>query len=86
MAAGVGGVLFVGVPFAALAEVASHAPPDRGGHGCCGEVLSVVREFVDGWGGACRLGGVLLSRLPQTGVARAARVRLAGLKARTTAC
>ncbi|GGO53652.1 hypothetical protein GCM10012286_61550 [Streptomyces lasiicapitis] len=65
-----GGVLFVGVPLQALAPAAAHAGGNRGGPGGPDGELSGVRGELDGWDGTSRLGTVLLSLLPQTGLIR----------------
>ncbi|MFC4610492.1 hypothetical protein ACFO9E_22215 [Streptomyces maoxianensis] len=67
-----GGVLFVGLPFAALALAAAHEGEDRGGPGGWDGDLSGVRRELDGRGGPFCLGTVLLSPLSQTGLAPAA--------------
>ncbi len=70
---GDGGILLVRLPVAALAADAAGAGEDRGGPGWCDVQLPGVRRVMDGRGRTSRLGNVLLSRLPQTGLAQAAR-------------
>lgn len=70
---GDGGVLLVRVPVAALAPDAAGAGEDRGGPGRSDVQLPGVRDILDGRRRTSRLGNVLLSPLPQTGLAQAAR-------------
>jgi len=77
-----GGVLFVGLPLAALAPVAAHEGEDPGGPGRPDCELPGVRSELDSRGGTSRLGTVLLSPLPQTGLAPAAHAVGRGVRPR----
>lgn len=67
------GLLLVRLPIAALAADAASEGENRGGEGRCDVQLPGVRDVVDGRGRPSCLGNVLLSRLPQTGLAQTAR-------------
>lgn len=79
---GDGGVLFVGLPVAALAADAAGSGEDRGGDGRRDVRLSGVRDVMDGRGRTSCLGKVLLSRLPQTVLAEAAHAAARSVRPR----